>query len=344
MSIPVVNRQWRLASHPRGMVRTTDFALHEAPIPELGEGEFLVRVLYLGFDPAMRVWMSGRDTYVPGLRVGDVMRGMGVGQVVASRHERFPDGAFVVGGFGWQEVAKLDGSGVVPPRRLPPGLPLTLPLGVLGVTGLTAYFGMLEVGRPESGQTVLVSGAAGATGSVAGQIAKLHGCRVVGIAGGPRKCGWLVEQANFDAAVDYKSEDVAARIGALCPDGIDVFFDNVGGPILDAALSNLALRARVVVCGGISRYNAARPEPGPSNYLALVIKRARMEGFVVLDYADRFEEAALELAGWVMGGKIQHLEDIQEGFENAPETLLRLFDGRNFGKQLLKLADPPLPG
>jgi len=344
VSIPDVNRQWRLAAHPHGMVRTTDFALHEASVPEPGEGEFLVRVLYLSFDPAMRTWMSGLDTYVPGIRVGQVMRGMGVGQVVASRHSRFPVGAFVLGGFGWQEVAKSDGGGRVRPRVLPPGLPITLPLGVLGVTGLTGYFGMLEVGRPEPGQMVVVSGAAGATGSIAGQVAKLQVCQVVGIAGGPRKCGWLVEEAGFDAAIDYKSEDVPARLRALCPDGIDVFFDNVGGSILDAVLANLALRARIVVCGGISHYNDVHPEPGPSNYLALVLKRARMEGFIVLDYAERFEEAALQLAQWVMGGEMHHLEDIQEGFENAPETLLRLFDGRNFGKQLLKLADPPLPG
>ncbi|MBW2255055.1 MAG: NADP-dependent oxidoreductase [Deltaproteobacteria bacterium] len=339
-----VNRQWRLASHPQGMVRTTDFALHEAPVPEPDDGEFLVRVLYLSFDPAMRTWMSGRDTYIPGLRVGQVMRGMGVGQVVASRHAKFPEGAFVLGGFGWQELAKSDGGGKVRPRLLPPGLPPTLPLGVLGTTGLTGYFGMLDVGRPEPGQMVVVSGAAGATGSIAGQVAKLQGCEVVGIAGGPRKCGWLVERAGFDAAIDYKSEDVPARLRALCPDGIDVFFDNVGGPILNAALANLALRARIVVCGGISSYNDVQRGPGPSNYLALILKRARMEGFIILDYADRFEEASLQLAQWVMGGKMHHLEDIQEGFENAPETLLRLFDGRNFGKQMLKLADPPLPG
>lgn len=344
MRIPDVNRQWRLAAHPRGPVRVTDFSLHEAPVPEPGEGEFLVRVLYLAFDPAMRIWMSGRDSYVRGMRVGEVMRGMGVGQVVSSRHAGFPVGAFVFGGFGWQEWALSDGGGSVPPRRIPPGIPLTLPLGVLGITGLTAWFGMLDVGRPEAGQTVLVSGAAGATGSVAGQIAKLKGCRVVGIAGGPRKCGWLLEEAGFDAAIDYKAEDVPARIRALCPDGIDVFFDNVGGTILNAALANLALRARVVLCGGISHYNRTRPESGPSNYLALITRRARMEGFVVIDYADRFDEALLQLGGWVMGGQIRHLEDIQEGFENAPETLLRLFDGRNFGKQLLKLADPPLPG
>ena len=211
------------------------------------------------------------------------------------------------------------------------------------MTGLTAYFGILDVGQPKEGDTCVVSGAAGATGSVAGQIAKLKGCRVIGIAGGPEKCGWLTREAHYDAAIDYKSEDVDARLRELCPDGIDLYFDNVGGDVLDAALAHIAQNARVVLCGGISRYNATEPPPGPKNYLNLVIQRARMEGFIVIDYADRFATAAREITDWITGGKLTFQEDVQEGFENAPRTFLRLFEGKNVGKQLLKIAEPPLP-
>jgi hypothetical protein len=213
-------------------------------------------------------------------------------------------------------------------------------LGVLGVTGLTAYFGLLDLGEPKRGETVLVSGAAGATGSVAGQIARIKGCRVVGIAGGTEKCDWLREVAQFDDVIDYKSENVDQRIGELCPTRVDVFFDNVGGDILEAALNHINMHARIVLCGGISGYNATEPVPGPSNLMNLVVMRARMEGFIVLDYMDRAAEAAAELVGWVQSGELVHREDIQEGFENIPDTLNRLFTGRNIGKQLLKIADP----
>jgi NADPH-dependent curcumin reductase CurA len=285
--------------------------------------------------------MEDRSSYIPPVGIGEVMRAGAVGQVVESRHPGFSAGDFVQGLFGWQEWA-VGGRGLAAGTRLPPGTPLTWPLGVLGITGLTAYFGLLDLGLPKEGETVVVSGAAGATGSVAGQIAKLRGCRVIGIAGGAEKCGWLTGEAGFDAAVDYKAEDVVRRLGELCPDGIDVYFDNVGGAILEAALEHIAERARVVLCGGISAYNEKEPPPGPRNLMNLVTRRGRMEGFIVLDYAPRFAEATAELARWVGEGRIAHREDVQEGIENAPRTLLRLYLGENRGKQILKVGDPPI--
>ena len=269
------------------------------------------------------------------------MRAGAVGQVVETRHPDFQRGDCVQGLFGWQEYV-VAGAGLGAATRIPDGTPLTWPLGVLGITGLTAYFGVLDVAQPRSGECVVVSGAAGATGSIAGQIAKLEGGRVIGIAGGSEKCGWLTAEAGFDAAIDYKSENVASRLRELCPDGIDVYFDNVGGEILETVLDQIALRARVALCGAISIYNDEKPRPGPRNLMNLVIQRGRMEGFLVIDYAGRFGEGRKALAGWVESGEIQHKEDVQEGFENTPRTLLRLFQGKNFGKQILKLVDPPL--
>jgi len=339
-----MNRQWLLAARPKGMVKESDFRYQESPIPELSDGQFLVRVLYVAFEPAMRGWMEDRASYIPPIQLGEVMRGVSVGQVIESKHPAFQPGDCVTGGYGWQEYAVTNGrGGLMPTTPIPREVPLTMPLSVLGITGLTAYLGMLDVGKPQAGETVVVSGAAGATGSVAGQIAKIRGCRVIGIAGGAQKCQWLTKEAHFDAVIDYKSEPVEKRLKELCPNGINIFFDNVGGEILDAALANLALRARIVLCGGISRYNEEELPPGPKNYFALIIQRARMEGFILVDYASRFGEAIPELAGWVASGQIKYQEDIQEGFANAPKTFLRLFEGKNVGKQLLKIADPPLP-
>jgi len=284
-----------------------------------------------------------RDTYLPAIGVGEVIRSFGVGQVVESRHPDFERGQLVHGGVGWQDYLLTEGGGPLPISTLPPGVNVPLAMSVLGLTGLTAYFGLLEVGRPEPGETVVVSGAAGATGSVVGQIAKNLGCRVVGIAGGPEKCAWLTEEVGFDAAIDYKAERVDRRLRDLCPDGIDLFFDNVGGEILDAALANLALRGRVVICGAIAGYNEKLPLPGPRNYLSLLLKRGRMEGFIVLDYMDRATEAVEALSLWVREGKIRHEEDILEGLESAPEALVRVFEGKNRGKQLVRIAEPPLP-
>jgi NADPH-dependent curcumin reductase CurA len=337
-----VNRQWRLARRPQGMVQPTDFSWTEEPVPAVGEGQILVRNLYLSVDPTQRGWMA-RDTYLPAIAIGDVIRSFGVGQVVGSRHEGFRQGELVQGNVGWQDYLLSDGGGPLPLTKLPADADIPLAMSVLGLTGLTAYFGLLEVGRPKAGETVVVSGAAGATGSVVGQIAKIQGCRVVGIAGGPDKCAWLTGTARFDAAIDYKAEAVDRRLRELCPDGIDVFFDNVGGEILDAALANLAMHGRVVICGAISIYNEKVPPPGPRNYLSLLVRRARMEGFLILDYMHRAGEAVAALSQWVREGKLRHQEDVQEGLENAPAALIRLFEGQNRGKQLLKIADPPLP-
>ncbi|MGH0038344.1 MAG: NADP-dependent oxidoreductase [Myxococcota bacterium] len=336
------NRQWVLASRPVGMVSESDFEWRESPIPEPGEGEVLVRNLYLSFDPAMRGWMEDRPSYIPPVALGEPMRAGAVAQIVRSNHPDFAEGEIVQGTFGWQDYAVAAPGGPIPLTKVPAMVPLTWPLGVLGITGLTAYFGMLDLGRPAAGETVVVSGAAGATGSVAGQVAKLQGARVIGIAGGASKCSWLTDEAHFDAAIDYKSEDVGARLRELCPQGIDVFFDNVGGEILDQVLARIAKNARIVLCGGISGYNEKEPPPGPRNIMNLVVQRARMEGFIVLDYLSRFVEGLTDLGTWVAEGRISHREDIQEGLENAPRTLLRLFRGENTGKQMLRVAEPPL--
>lgn len=337
-----INRQWRLARRPRGLVQDTDFTWAEEPVPAVGQGQMLVRNVSLSIDPTQRGWMA-RDTYLPAIGIGEVIRSFGVGQVVESRCDGFRVGQLVQGGVGWQDYLVTDGEGTLPLSTLPPGTDIPLALSVLGLTGITAYFGLLEIGRPQPGETVVVSGAAGATGSVVGQIARIQGCRVVGIAGGPDKCAWLTEKAGFHEAIDYKSERVDRRLRALCPDGIDIFFDNVGGETLDAALANLAMRGRVVICGAIAGYNEKVPSPGPRNYLSLLVKRGRMEGFIVLDFMDRAGEAVESLSKWVREGKLQHEEDILEGLENAPAALVRLFEGKNRGKQLVKIADPPMP-
>ena len=335
-----MNRQWLLASRPQGMVTESNFQYHEAPVPELEDGQFLVRNCYIAFEPAMRGWMDDRPSYIPPIQLGEVMRAVTTGQVVASKHPDYQPGDCVQGGFGWQAYAVTTGKGgLMPASKIPAGASLTAPLGVLGITGLTAYFGLLDLGQPKGGETCVVSGAAGATGSIAGQIARIKGCRVIGIAGGPDKCAWLTDAARFDAAIDYKSEDVAARLRELCPDGIHIFFDNVGGEILDAVLAQIAMKARIVLCGGISRYNDEELQPGPKNYFNLILQRARMEGFILVDYYRRFAEGVQELNGWLDSGQLVHQEDIQEGFANAPRTFLRLFEGKNLGKQLLKIAN-----
>jgi len=327
------NRQWLLAKRPVGMVKESDFELHTAAIPTPGDGQVLVRTRWIAFEPAMRGWMEDRPNYIPPVAIGEVMRGMTVGEVVESRLEGYAAGDLVTGMTGWQEWAVGD-RGL---RKLPEGSDPTLALSVLGLTGVTAYFGLLDIGQPKPGDVVVVSGAAGATGSVVGQIAKRKGCRVVGIAGGSKKCAWLTEKAHFDAAIDYKNEDVGTRLSELCPDGIDVFFDNVGGEILDAVLARIARGARIAICGSISRYSLEEPPPGPRHYFNLTAQRGRMEGFVVMDFFPRYDEAAAKLLKWVTDGSIVWEADVQKGFENAPETLRRLYTGANFGKQLLEL-------
>jgi NADPH-dependent curcumin reductase CurA len=336
------NRRWLLKSRPHGMIKDSDFERADGPVPQPGPGEFLVRVTHLSFDPTQRGWLAF-DSYMPAVKIGDPVRAFGVGQVVVSHHPDFEPGQMVQGGFGWQDYVVTSGSTEVGPvTPLPAGATPEQALGVLGVTGLTAWFGLTEIGQPKAGDTVLVTGAAGATGSVAIQIAKALGCRTIGVAGGPDKCHWVVEVAGADACIDYKRENVAARIKDLAPGGVDVVFENVGGEILEAGLLNLAMRARVVLCGGISSYNAEDPSQmhGIRPYMQLTIMRARMEGFIVLDYADRFAEGVQALATLMSKGKLTAAEDVQEGFENCPATLRRLFEGKNLGKQILKLADP----
>ena len=331
------NRQFRLAARPEGMVKRDDFDLTEEALPVPQEGEFLVQLMYISLDPAMRGWMNDRRSYVPPVQIGEVMRALGAGRVIESKHPDYSEGDHVVGLFGVQEYAASDGDGVI---KVDPNLvPLPVYLGALGMPGMTAYFGLLDIGQPKEGETVVVSGGAGAVGTVTGQIAKIKGCRVVGIAGGEEKCRYLVDELGFDAAIDYKSEDVRSALKEHCPKGIDIYFDNVGGEILDAALSRLARGARIVICGAISQYNNEGPMKGPSNYMSLLVNRARMEGFVVFDYADRYMDAAMEMAGWMMEGKLKSREDIVEGFETFPETLLKLYKGENIGKLILKVAD-----
>ncbi|MFJ6378527.1 NADP-dependent oxidoreductase [Kitasatospora sp. NPDC092039] len=332
-----VNRQIRLASRPVGEVRPEDWAHVAEAVPEPGDGEFLGRTRYVSLDPAMRGWLDDRPSYLPPVGVGEVMRAGSVVEVVASNHPGFRVGDHVVGAFGVQEYAVSDGKGAL---TVDPALaPLSTYLGALGMPGMTAYFGLLEVGALKEGETVVVSGAAGAVGSLVGQIAKVKGCRVVGIAGGPEKCALLTGELGFDAAIDYRAEDVRKALRTHAPDGIDVYFDNVGGPVLDAALTRLAMHARVVVCGAISQYNNEGAVQGPSNYLSLLVRRARMEGFVVFDYARRYPEAAAEIAGWIAAGRIKVKEQVVEGtVDDFPETFGMLFRGENTGKLVLRLV------
>ncbi|OYU15202.1 MAG: NADP-dependent oxidoreductase [Alphaproteobacteria bacterium PA4] len=335
------NRRWLLASRPQGMIKDSDFTLDTGPVPRAGEGEFVVRVTHLSFDPTQRGWLGG-DTYLPAVKIGDPVRAGGIGQVVESHHPGFAVGDVVQGTFGWQEYAVSAGTTETGPvTKLHAGVTPEQALGVFGVTGLTAWFGLTDVGRPQPGDTVLVSGAAGATGSVVVQVAKALGCTVIGIAGGPDKCRWVVESAGADACIDYRSENVARRIKELAPRGVHVVFENVGGAILDAALLNIRKGARVVLCGGISSYNdTGDSRSGLNNYMQLTVMRARMEGFIILDYGARFGEGVQALAKLMAEGKLVTAVDMQEGFENCPATLRRLFEGKNVGKQLLKVADP----
>jgi NADPH-dependent curcumin reductase CurA len=336
-----VNRQWLLAARPDGMIGPQNFEYVETPMPTISSGQILVKNLYLSFDPTQRNWMVDRPGYLPPVAMGEVMRAGSVSQVVESQHADFAVGELVQTTGCWQDYAVVEpGKGPTGINKLPPGVSPEMMLSILGITGMTAYFGLMDHGQPKAGETVLVSGAAGATGSVVGQIAKLKGCRVVGIAGGPEKCAWLKDVAGFDAVIDYKNENVSEQIAIHCPDKWDVFFDNVGGPILEAALNHLNLYSRVVMCGGIANYNNTEPAPGPNNLMNLVTNRGRMQGFIILDYLPRAMEAIEALMGWVASGDIIYQVDMQEGFDNIPRTLQRLYTGENLGKQLLKIADP----
>jgi NADPH-dependent curcumin reductase len=333
-----VNHKFELAMRPVGMPKRTDWAYKEEPVREPAEGEILVKILYISLDPAMRGWMNeSKKSYVPPVEIGAVMRALALGRVIASKNPKFAVGDYAYGVFGVQEYAISNGNAITKVNA--GAIPLPVFLGTLGMPGMTAYFGLLDIGQPKPGQTVVVSGAAGAVGTVVGQIAKLKGCMVIGIAGGAEKCFYIVKDLGFDAAIDYKSEDVRKALQQHCPKGIDVYFDNVGGDILDAALTQLARGARIVICGAISQYNNTTPIKGPSNYLSLLVNRASMKGMVVFDYADRYAEAGREMAGWIAAGKLKSREDIVEGLETFPETLLKLYKGENIGKLILKVAD-----
>ncbi len=331
-----MNRQWIYAVRPDGPAGVDNFEYRESPIPEPGDNQALVRLCYLSFEPAMRTWMEDFITYMPPAPLGQPMIGPGVSQVVASNTPALKPGDLVSGMMSWQDYEVVEAGA----RVVPPGTPIEVMLGPLGGTGLTAHIGLLDIGRPQPGDTVLVSGAAGATGSVAAQIARIKGCRSVGIAGGTDKCRWLLEEAKLDAAIDYKNEDVAARLAETCPDGINVYFDNVGGDLLETVLGHMAQGGRIACCGAISTYNQGLRRPGPSNMFQLIEKRLTLQGFVMFDHMDLVPEASADLARWVADGEIAFRADVQEGFDNIPATFLRLFSGANQGKQLLKVRDP----
>jgi NADPH-dependent curcumin reductase CurA len=332
-----INHQVRLAARPSGVPQASDWSMVEEPLPTPGAGELVVAISHISLDPAMRGWMNAGASYIEPVEIGAVMRAGAVGRVIASEHPGFAVGEHVYGAFGVQEYALSDGGGIV---KVDPSLaPLPTFLGTLGMTGLTAYFGLFDVGKLSEGDTVVVSGAAGAVGSVARQIAKLKGARVIGIAGGARKCRWIVEDLGFDAAIDYKTQDVARALREAAPKRVDVYFDNVGGEVLDAVLTRLARGARIVICGAISQYNATEGVRGPANYMALLVARASMTGMVVFDYAARFPEALAEIAGWMREGRLISREDVLGGGVSAfPDALLKLFAGENTGKLVLRVG------
>lgn len=329
------NKQYLLATRPVGTPTRENWDYVETSVPELAEGQVLVQVEYISLDPAMRGWMNDGKSYIEPVQIGAVMRASTVGKILKSKSNLFAEGDFVYGHCGVQKYAVVNTEGL---HKIDPSLaPLERYLGVLGMPGMTAYFGLLDTGLPKAGETVVVSGAAGAVGSVVGQIAKIKGCQVVGIAGGAEKCAYLVNELGFDNAIDYKNEDVKKALRTACPKGVDVFFDNVGGDILDDVLTQIRMKARIVICGAISQYNNTSAVKGPSNYLSLLVNRAKMEGIVVFDNVANYSKAAAEMAGWIAQGKLIAKEHVVQGIEHFPETLLMLFNGENMGKLVLKV-------
>ena len=337
----LVNHQIRLAARPNGMPTRDDWSFTTAPVIEPEEGGVLVKTLSLSLDPAMRGWMNEGKSYIAPVEIGEVMRAGGIGIVIASKNPSFAEGDHVSGALGVQEYwavgEKQVARGDVAKIDLRAGT-VEQWLNVLGMPGMTGYFGLMDVGQPKEGETLVVSGAAGAVGQTVGQLAKIKGCRAVGIAGGPEKCAWVVDRLGFDACIDYKAGHVKDGLKQHCPKGVDIYFDNVGGEILDAVLTRLNRKARIVICGAISQYNNTTPVKGPANYLSLLVNRARMEGIVVFDYAPRFHLAVAELSGYLKSGRIKSREDVVVGLDTFPETLLKLFNGENFGKLVLQVA------
>jgi NADPH-dependent curcumin reductase CurA len=334
------NPQWQVAAFPNGPVSLSDFCWAEPSVPSLGNEEVRVRNIYLSLDPANRMWISGEATYLPALKIGDVMRGGAIGIVEESRNPRFEVGEFVSGLLGWQVYYTGNGHGLAKISRVD-GIPLLAYHGVLGAVGLTAYFGLLDIGRPQPGETLLVSAAAGAVGSLVGQIGKIKGCNVVGLAGTADKCRWLLEELRFDAAINYRSGGFPGALERSCADGVDVYFDNVGGEILNAALGRINRKGRVVICGLISQYNAATPAHPLSNLSRFLIQRARMEAFIVIDYLPRAKEAFLQLTEWLLEGRLKYRVDVVQGLQQAPQALNKLFDGSNQGKLVVEISQPP---
>ncbi len=336
--MPYTNRRVLLAARPVGFPRESDFQLVEAPAPSPAEGEVLVRVLYLSVDPYMRGRMSDAPSYAAPVKIGEVMTGGAIGRVMESRNPRFAAGDIVEGVFGWQEYAASDGRGL---RKIDPTLaPITTALSVLGMPGLTAYFGVVDICKPKPGETMVISGAAGAVGSVAGQIGKILGARVVGTAGADDKIAWMTGELGFDGGFNYKTEATyRAKLKELCPGGIDSYFDNVGGALTDAVISLINVHARVAICGQISQYNLEKPEMGPRWLGQMIVKRALVQGFLILDYAARFGEGMKQMAGWLKEGKLKYREQFTDGIESAPRAFLGMLRGENTGKQLVRVAD-----
>jgi NADPH-dependent curcumin reductase CurA len=336
--MPDSYRRLVLAERPTGNVDEKTVRLEQADVPEPGEGEALVHTRYLSIDPTIRTWMDDAPGYLPPIAIDEVVRSAGVGEVVRSNTARYQQGDLVFGLIGWQEYTLAD-VGARGMQVLPQGVDPTAALSVFGATGMTAFFGLLDVGKLKEGDTVVVSGAAGATGSVVGQLARIKRAgRVVGIAGSDEKCAWLVDELGFDAAVNYKTDDFATRLRDACPDGIDLYFDNVGGELLDICLAQLALRGRIVLCGAISSYNDRGRTVGPRNYRNLISKRGRMEGFIILDYLDRFAEGQAEMAGYVADGRMKFAVHVVDGLEHAPAALNLLFTGGNRGKVIVRVS------
>jgi hypothetical protein len=330
-----MNQQWVLVARPEGLPKVSDFAWREVPVPAPGPGEVLVRSIYLSLDPAMRGWMS-RDTYIPAVPLDSVMRGGGVGVVEASNHPGFAVGDQVQGMLGWQTFFVCDGKGLLKLPALP--VPLGARLGLLGHIGFTAYFGLLDIGAPKEGETLVVSAAAGAVGSLVGQIGKIKGCRVVGIAGSDAKCEWLTKDLGFDAAINYRTENLHKKLKEYCPKGIDIYFENVGGRTLETVLNHMNDYSRMPVCGMISGYNQTTPEAGPNNLFQVIVHRIKMQGFIVTDYMPRAVEAVKDLVSWYAAGKLQYRLDVTPGLENAPKAFLKLFDGSNQGKVVVQVS------
>jgi NADPH-dependent curcumin reductase CurA len=336
----IMNQQVRLAARPVGMPKPSDWNFASEPVREIGDGEIVVKVLYLSLDPAMRGWMNEGKSYIRPVAIDEVMRAGGIGKVIASKSTKFAVGDTVSGSLGVQQywVGAASDKTAALYKVDPKAAPLPAYLNALGMPGMTGYFGLLDVGMPKAGETVVVSGAAGAVGQTVGRVAKHKGCRVVGIAGGKDKCDFVVNELGFDACIDYKNEAVKDGLKTHCPNGVDIYFDNVGGEILDTVLTRINFKARIIICGAISQYNNTTPVKGPANYLSLLVNRARMEGIVVFDYADRYPVAVAEMAKWMKEGSFKTREDIVQGLENFPDALLMLFEGKNFGKLVLQVA------